>query len=306
MHQVWPTAGPRVVTFRDPSPLLIFQVALIPGSLLIGFLLSPLLYLSRHTAQRRARQRRARLLNPSEDQKRRLESNLQSRFLALGFYLFSALIIGGVIGMWTRLCLDRRDPWLWVFFWILKGKKAWTRPVLLGYWGVLVYISVVLWNRQFAKTKRFRHINGISPAAGPPATSPGLSEPETLSNMASVSAQGIRMVNQANEMASELLDVADKHVPKSINSRRKVFHGLAVIMFLPGIVWDVSDRSPFFFFRAVIELNAYLASFDPSFFQRRLCIVHVCGIRSIFRTLSVQQLGPPIFKRIYRPERQQG
>ncbi|KZT42170.1 hypothetical protein SISSUDRAFT_1030673 [Sistotremastrum suecicum HHB10207 ss-3] len=238
VSKLWPPADNRVVTFRDPSPLLIFQLALIPGSLLIGFLLSPLLYLSRHTAQRRARQRRARLLNPSEDQKRRLESNLQSRFLALGFYLFSALIVGGVIGMWTRLCLDRRDPWLWVFFWMLKGKKPWTRPVLLGYWGVLVYISVVLWNRQFAKTKRFRHINGISPASVPSATSAGLSEPETMSNMASVSAQGIRMVNQANEMASELLDVADKHVPKSINSRRKVFHALAVIMFLPGIVWD--------------------------------------------------------------------
>lgn len=43
------------------------------------------------------------------------------------------------------------------------------------------------------------------------------------------------------QVATDLLDAADKHVPTlSINARRKFFHALAVIMFLPGVAVDVS------------------------------------------------------------------
>jgi len=39
--------------------------------------------------------------------------------------------------------------------------------------------------------------------------------------------------------ASEWLDAADKHVPTlRLNARRKFFHGLAVVMFVPGIACD--------------------------------------------------------------------
>lgn len=41
--------------------------------------------------------------------------------------------------------------------------------------------------------------------------------------------------------ATEIIDAADKRIPTlSLNARRKSFHGLAVIMFLPGIAFDVS------------------------------------------------------------------
>jgi dolichol kinase len=43
------------------------------------------------------------------------------------------------------------------------------------------------------------------------------------------------------QVATDLLDAADKHVPTlSVNARRKFFHGLAVVMFLPGVAVDVS------------------------------------------------------------------
>jgi len=45
------------------------------------------------------------------------------RFLALGFYLGTALIIFGLIGYWSRWCLDGRNPWMWILRWILEVKK---------------------------------------------------------------------------------------------------------------------------------------------------------------------------------------
>ena len=48
---------------------------------------------------------------------------------------------------------------------------------------------------------------------------------------------GANMTN----VATDLLDAADKHVPTlSLNARRKFFHGLAVLMFIPGVAIDVS------------------------------------------------------------------
>lgn len=46
---------------------------------------------------------------------------------------------------------------------------------------------------------------------------------------------------QMSLAATELLDAADKRVPTlTLNARRKSFHGVAVLMFLPGIALDVS------------------------------------------------------------------
>lgn len=46
--------------------------------------------------------------------------------------------------------------------------------------------------------------------------------------------------NMSN-VATDLLDAADKHVPTlGLNARRKFFHGLAVVMFVPGVAYDVS------------------------------------------------------------------
>jgi hypothetical protein len=51
-----------------------------------------------------------------------------------------------------------------------------------------------------------------------------------------------------SNVATELLDAADKHVPTlGLNARRKFFHGLAVVMFMPGVAVDVSVGFSLFF-----------------------------------------------------------
>ncbi|KAI0649338.1 hypothetical protein C8Q79DRAFT_903711 [Trametes meyenii] len=285
--KLWPMSTPYIKTFRLPTPLLIFQIALIPGSLLTGFLLSPLLYLSRHIAQRPVR----RLRYPQEKQKHR-------RLLALGFYAGASLIVGGLIGLWTRWCLNKRYPWVFLVLWVLEGKSKWTRPALLIYWATLISMSVAGWTRQLSRSMRFRqwnvrgsmHNSAASETAGVPPHSPryGASfgqpgygstavqpqqqpaqqngtgttaggspslTPVDLSDTGALPATlgegigplGLRLPNlpdlpngtNLSNVATDLLDAADKHVPTlSVNARRKFFHALAVVMFIPGIAVD--------------------------------------------------------------------
>ncbi|KAI0768142.1 hypothetical protein BD413DRAFT_479834 [Trametes elegans] len=296
--KLWPTSTPYIKTVRLPTPLLIYQIALIPGSLLTGFLLSPLLYLSRHIAQRPVR----RLRYPQEKLKHR-------RLLALAFYAGAVLIVGGLIGLWTYWCLGGRNPWTYVVFWILEGKNKWTRPALLIYWALLISISVGGWTRQLARGRRFRQwaVRGsmhITPntsesmyapgsprygasfgqpgfgssqshqphspkpqvqqngggaqatAGGSPSIPPlDLAEPNAVSSPPDEGngPLGLRMPTLPNlpnlpdfpngpnlsNVATDWLDAADKHVPTlSVNARRKFFHALAVVMFIPGIAVD--------------------------------------------------------------------
>jgi hypothetical protein len=42
-------------------------------------------------------------------------------------------------------------------------------------------------------------------------------------------------------VATQMMDAADQRIPTlSVNARRKFFHALAVVMFVPGIAVDVS------------------------------------------------------------------
>ncbi|KAI0067387.1 hypothetical protein BV25DRAFT_1794947 [Artomyces pyxidatus] len=248
--KIWPVTTPYIKTYRLPTPLLIFQIALIPGSLLTGFLLSPLLTLSRHIAQRPAR----RLRFPHEKHAHR-------RALAAAFYAGAVVIVGGLIGLWTRWMLRGRDPWLWVLYWLLDGGKKWTRPALLAYWAALGSISVAGWNRQLARSRRFRPRNGMTgigdPLAVPPQPADGgalPSEPTTpppqtpTGSSLGITFPAVTMPQlpsfpnanlSAALGASEWLDAADKHVPTlGLNARRKFFHALAVVMFIPGVAVD--------------------------------------------------------------------
>ncbi|KAF5382069.1 hypothetical protein D9615_004280 [Tricholomella constricta] len=258
--RIWPVTTPFIKTYRLPTPLLIFQLALIAGSFLTGFLLSPFLVLSRHIAQRPVR----RLRNPQDKQRNR-------RYLALGFYIGTVIIVGGLIGMWTRWCLGKRDPWLWVIFWLLEGKRKWTRPALLAYWAALGCLSVAGWNRQLARSRRYWPRNS---ATGEMLMGPGaIDNSASGSNAASQSTEqgssaGMGMGAggapdsptlgmggmsfptlpalpnlpngaQVSNVATDLLDAADKHVPTlGLNARRKFFHALAVVMFIPGVAFD--------------------------------------------------------------------
>lgn len=87
--------------------------------------------------------------------------------------------------------------------------------------------------------------NSTGHAADGGATSTTSAEPTgplgiTFSNLPNLP----QLANGAN-VATDLLDAADKHVPTlSLNARRKFFHALAVVMFLPGVAVDVSNRLP--------------------------------------------------------------
>ncbi|KAH9983087.1 hypothetical protein BJV74DRAFT_980805 [Russula compacta] len=246
--RIWPVTTLYIKTYRLPTPLLIYQLALIPGSLLTGFLLSPLLILSRHIAQRPVR----RLRFPQEKQAHR-------RVLAVGFYLGAALIVGGLIGMWTRWLLRGRDPWLWVVFWLLEGPFPWTRPALLTYWAVLGSISVWGWNRQLARSRRFRprlqtgsepmDSSAVVLPGGEPASPVALASASLTSSAVSSASSAVSAMFPAVAIphlptdlglgASEWLDAADRRVPTlGLNARRKFFHALAVVMFVPGVAAD--------------------------------------------------------------------
>ena len=258
LPQIWPVTTAYIKTYRLPTPLLLYQIALIPGSLLTGFLLSPLLYLSRHISQQPVR----RLRFPAERQKHR-------RLLALSFYLGTVVIVGGVIGLWTRWCLDKRDPWVWAVFFILGGKRKWSRPLLLAYWALLVSLSVAGWSRQLSRSRRFRHRSVMTVAGDAPTTfdpsrlattnnatgnsSPGNQSDPSRPSTPPVDASGPlglgfpplpnlpNIGNGVGVTATDWLDAADKRVPTlSVNARRKYFHALAVVMFLPGVAADVS------------------------------------------------------------------
>ena len=220
-----------------------------------GFLLSPFLVLSRNNAQRPVH----RLRFPQEKARNR-------RYYAVGFYIGSLLIVGGLIGLWARWSLGNRNPWLWVIFRIIEGKKKWSRPALLLYWALLCIISVVGWNRQLARSRRFRARNPAAAESVASSTLPdssytslaaesisnnlttpavsgplGMTFPTTFPNIPNLP-NGANMSN----VAADLLDAADKHVPTlGLNARRKYFHGLAVVMFVPGVAFDVSNYSLF-------------------------------------------------------------
>lgn len=243
MAQIRILRTPYIKTYRLPTPLLTFQLALIPGSLLAGFLLSPLLYLSRHLAQKPAR----RLRFPHE-------KPVHRRLLALGFYAGSAIVCGGLVGTWTRWCLDWRDPFVWVAMFFVEGRRWWTRPVLLSYWGALAVISVAGWSRQLVRARRHRRYDTPMPPsraernaqlAQDTATHVPISSTKTsasTTHMANSSLPSASIGNTDNTSGfAQMMDAADQRLPTfSVNARRKFFHALAVVMFVPGIAIDVS------------------------------------------------------------------
>jgi dolichol kinase len=251
---------PYIKTYRLPTPLLTFQLALIPGSLLAGFLLSPLLYLSRHLAQRPAH----RLRFPHE-------KPMHRRLLALGFYSGAAIVCGGLVGTWTRWCLGWREPFVWVLWWLLDGRRAWTRPALISYWGALAMISVAGWSRQLSRARRHRRyvVPGVreSGVQGQPnghSHSHGSAHGygQVIANGHGHGGQGGKLGAETDAsglsgVAMQMMDAADQRMPTlSVNARRKFFHALAVVMFVPGIAVDVStlpsSRLPHLILRSLV------------------------------------------------------
>jgi dolichol kinase len=186
--------------------------------------------------------------------------------LAIGLAAGAVLLIGGLLGGWVRWLLGGRDPWLWVLRSLAGGRRPWSRIVLVAWWALLGSLSVAGWNRQLARSRRHPHIHAYGSGAMRTPTQTQSKTKTSTTPMSEVSAVGaypplvprlgtlqgsastarsppvsLPPTRDIQAVATDLLDAADKHVPTlSRNGRRKYFHGLAVLMFVPGICWDVS------------------------------------------------------------------
>ncbi|KAJ6570202.1 hypothetical protein DFH09DRAFT_1277797 [Mycena vulgaris] len=201
--RIWPVTTPFIKTYRLPTPLVIFQATLIAGPFLTGFLLAPFLVLSRHAAQTPVR--RQRRFSPADALRAR-------RRLAGAFYAGALLIVAGPLGLWTRWCLGARDPWVWALRWCIARRR---RVALLAYWAALGSVSVAGWTRQLARSRR----GGAG--MGGVGVGPGVGDASPTSALFAAS--------------GEFLDRAPT---LGLNARRKFFHALVVVMFVPGVAFD--------------------------------------------------------------------
>ncbi|PWN19007.1 hypothetical protein BCV69DRAFT_288207 [Microstroma glucosiphilum] len=217
LAKLLPHTTPYVKSFRRATPLLIFQLALIVGTFFVGFLLSPLLYLSRHLAQKPLH----RLRWPHK-------RDLHRRLLAGFFYFFAALFVAGALGLWVRWLLGQRDPWLWTIRFIVLGKHWWTRPLLIAYWLACITGSIAGWQAVVSRAKKFR---AASSAIGKPfTTQPQISVPPNSANSTPA------VTHSAARDGALIKSKKTTHL--SLNARRKFFHALAVIMYVPAIAID--------------------------------------------------------------------
>lgn len=222
--RMFPASTPFVKTFRRPTPLLVFQLAMVVGTFTIGFLLSPLLYLSRHLAQKPVH----RLRWPHK-------RDLHRRLLAGFFFAFAALYVVGVLGLWVWWMLGKRNPWMWTMHFVLQGKHWWSRPLLIGYWLVLVSISVSGWQASRLVGKRIR----IRPAgASHNGQQVAIVPSESADSNSKSKGVPAHPTHTDAVVPNGSLGLPKRAAYLSLNARRKFFHALAVLLFTPGIAYD--------------------------------------------------------------------
>ena len=184
------------------------------------------------------------------------------------------MVCGGLVGTWARWCLNWRDPCLWVVYYLFEGKHKWTRPVLISYWALLAMVSVAGWSRQLGRARRHRRY-----------LVPGSREREHRSS------ETLRNENHPG-VATQMMDAADSRMPTlSVNARRKFFHALAVVMFVPGIAVDVSVQC-----RWVTDDVARVYTLVV---QCRICCIHICRIYSVFRTVAIWRERSFVLERVF-------
>jgi hypothetical protein len=191
-------------TFRAPTPIVAYQHLLIPGVFLAGFMLSPLLVVSRHLASRPSH----RLKWPAERERNR-------RLLAMGVLIGLFGILFGLFGGWLSYLFNGnlRTPWSWAIRFTFyggdglegmhgefKGWHRWKRFVMSCYWLGTAILAVGGWQTRLVRARRIKmSTNGLGERSG---------------------------VEAARE---------EKKMQVSLDYRRKFFHALAVVLFIPGI-----------------------------------------------------------------------
>lgn len=186
----------------------------------MGFLLSPLLVLSRHIASKPS----YRLRWPAEKDRNR---KLLAAASLLGVCAIAFLLHGGWVA-W-QLQGGLLSGWSWAARFIFLGAdgvngmhgefsgwKRWTRLALSIYWLASLFFAVGGWQRRLARTRRLRIAQATAAS--------GSSLDKDVSNQTSVPRDERRSYHQ--------------HV--SVDLRRKFFHAMVVIVFVPGIAFDAS------------------------------------------------------------------
>ncbi|KAJ6577375.1 hypothetical protein B0H19DRAFT_1207859 [Mycena capillaripes] len=233
--RMWPITTPYIKTYRLPTPLVIFQTALVAGPFLTGFVLAPLLVLSRHAAQTPTRRQRRSSPADALRARRRLAAAVGAGVL---------LVVLGPLGLWTRWCLGSRDPWVWALRWVVSRRR---RLALLGYWGALGSVSVAGWTRQLARSRRAAGVGatgmgmgmGMGMSAGLGMGGMGMSMVMGMGmGMGAGQAAGAGDASPTSALFAASGEFLDRAPTLRLNARRKFFHALVVFMFLPGVAFD--------------------------------------------------------------------
>ena len=156
------------------------------------------------------------------------EKDRNRKLLAIGVLVGFLGISIGLLGTWTSYILQGEfwQAWNWAFRFSILGDNGqrnlagtggnsaerfrWHRFLLLTYWLGVAFLSIGLWQRKVKKSRKFK------------------------SQMANTA-------HAAEKAPSDVLK-EDKRSHITLDSRRKAFHALAVILFVPGIAIQVSSR----------------------------------------------------------------
>lgn len=208
-----------------PTPLVPYQHVMIPGAFLTGFLLSPLLVLSRQFAQM-----------PSHRLRRPEERGRNRKLAALGVGLGLIFVVLVPFGGWAGWSLGGNlwTAWAWpARFSILGGDgvegmhgeysgwKRWRRIALSLYWLGIVTAAVGGWQTRIVRARRIRLAK----------TRNLVKTAENCSNPVKNAALTVAGISELRE---------DRRMHVALDLRRKFFHALAVLMFIPAIIIDVS------------------------------------------------------------------
>ncbi|WFD42662.1 dolichol kinase [Malassezia psittaci] len=228
-YKIAPQVG-KVISYRSPTTLLVYQLALTVGMLMVGLILSPVLSLSRVLAQRPTH----RLRWPGK-------RNLHRRLLAISFFVLFALLVFGVIGPWVWWMLGKRNPYLYIAKFTLEGPYWWSRLALLAYWGVLCNIALLSLQLMVNRVWQYATV-------GDQVRMQTVNRRGMLSDLRSNTQSAIPSASQraANTAASRFAAPSAEGeetslgpaIAVNVNGRRKFFHMLAVLLFMPGIAWD--------------------------------------------------------------------
>ncbi|GAA5882008.1 hypothetical protein JCM3774_003239 [Rhodotorula dairenensis] len=334
-------------TFRAPTPIVAFQAVLIPGAFLSGFLLSPLLVISRHIASKPSH----RLKWPTERERHR---RLLALGVAIGLFGIVFLMLGGWAGWMlgtdpTSFFRRLRRPWGWAarFFWYgnsdgvdtdglsrdlggqsepwwspRRNSRGWRRIALVGYWGATISSAIGGWQTHLVRARRIRVRTSRSDAMagskgaqdGKDASASPHSGPvdPASSRQSAAAAAGKRFIGRGIDAVQAARAHAghatvqqppvrfgaehareEKAVHASLNLRRKFFHALAALMFVPGIAIDPAFTS--------LAFSVAFSLFTFAEYARYFALYPIGAPLHIFFTefVNSKDSGPVILSHFY-------